>query len=154
LADSLNLASVGIEPTENGKIVVNEADGTIVPNIHAIGDIQQGKLELTPTAIQAGRLLSHRLFGGDTKLMDYTNVPTTVFTPLEYSCCGYSEEQAIEAFGEENIEVYHSFYPPLEWQFLDNRREDNIYAKVICDKNQNEKVIGAHYLGPNAGEVM
>jgi thioredoxin reductase (NADPH) len=86
--------------------------------------------------------------------MDYTNVPTTVFTPLEYSCCGYSEESAIETFDEENVEVYHSFYPPLEWQYRDERREDMIYAKVICDKTRNEQVIGAHYLGPNAGEVM
>lgn len=36
---------------------------------------------------------------------DYVNVPTTVFTPLEYGACGYSEEAAVEKFGEENIEV-------------------------------------------------
>lgn len=36
---------------------------------------------------------------------DYVNVPTTVFTPLEYGACGYSEENAIQKFGEENIEV-------------------------------------------------
>lgn len=36
---------------------------------------------------------------------DYVNVPTTVFTPLEYGACGYSEETAVEKFGEENIEV-------------------------------------------------
>lgn len=33
------------------------------------------------------------------------NVATTVFTPLEYGCIGYSEEAAIEKFGEDNIEV-------------------------------------------------
>ena len=37
--------------------------------------------------------------------MDYTNIATTVFTPLEYGCVGYSEEAAIEQFGEEIIEV-------------------------------------------------
>ena len=36
---------------------------------------------------------------------DYVNVPTTVFTPIEYSCCGYSEEAATEKFGADNIEV-------------------------------------------------
>jgi len=49
---------------------------------------------LTPVAIKAGKLLSERLFGGKTEKMDYFNVPTTVFTPLEYGCCGYSEEDA------------------------------------------------------------
>jgi pyruvate/2-oxoglutarate dehydrogenase complex dihydrolipoamide dehydrogenase (E3) component len=39
LADTINLEAVGITPTANGKIAVNEADGTTVPNIHAIGDI-------------------------------------------------------------------------------------------------------------------
>lgn len=36
---------------------------------------------------------------------DYVNVPTTVFTPLEYGCCGLSEEKALEMYGPENIEV-------------------------------------------------
>jgi thioredoxin reductase (NADPH) len=39
--------------------------------------------------------------------MDYYAVPTTVFTPLEYGCIGYSEEEAIEKFGPENIEVIY-----------------------------------------------
>jgi thioredoxin reductase (NADPH) len=37
--------------------------------------------------------------------MDYYNVPTTVFTPIEYGAIGYSEEDAISKFGEDNIEV-------------------------------------------------
>lgn len=36
---------------------------------------------------------------------DYINVPTTVFTPLEYGCIGYSEEDAIKKFGEDKLEV-------------------------------------------------
>lgn len=36
---------------------------------------------------------------------DYINVPTTVFTPMEYGACGLSEERAIGLYGQENIEV-------------------------------------------------
>lgn len=36
---------------------------------------------------------------------DYVNIPTTVFTPLEYGCCGLSEERAIEVHKKENLEV-------------------------------------------------
>lgn len=36
---------------------------------------------------------------------DYKKVATTVFTPLEYGAIGYSEEDAIKEFGEDNIEV-------------------------------------------------
>lgn len=39
---------------------------------------------------------------------DYVNVPTTVFTPLEYGCCGLAEEKAVELYGQDNIEVSHS----------------------------------------------
>jgi pyruvate/2-oxoglutarate dehydrogenase complex dihydrolipoamide dehydrogenase (E3) component len=49
---------------------------------------------LTPTAIKAGMLLSKRLFSNGVEKMDYVNVPTTVFTPLEYGCCGYAEVDA------------------------------------------------------------
>lgn len=40
-----------------------------VPNIYGIGDILDGKLELTPVAIQAGRLLAQRLYGGSNELV-------------------------------------------------------------------------------------
>ena len=47
--------------------------------------------------------------------MDYALVPTTVYTPLEYGARGLPEEVAIETYGEANIEVFHSYYKPLEW---------------------------------------
>ena len=37
---------------------------------------------------------------------DYSNIPLVLFTPLEYSACGLSEERANATFGEANIEVY------------------------------------------------
>ena len=87
---NLGLETVGIKTASNGKIYPAEDDRTNIENIYSIGDVCHGRLELTPTAIMAGRLLSARLFNGATKLMSYKYVPTTVFTPLEYGCCGYS----------------------------------------------------------------
>lgn len=78
---------------------------TNIPHIYAIGDVQEGKLELTPLAIQAGRCLARRLFAGDKVNCDYINVPTTVFTPLEYGCIGLAEEDAQLIFGKDKIEV-------------------------------------------------
>lgn len=90
----INLPAAGVECEKNGKFKVNDVEQTNVPHIYAIGDVIYGQLELTPVAIKAGMLLSRRLFGGGTEKMDYLNVPTTVFTPLEYGCCGYDEEAA------------------------------------------------------------
>ncbi|NXA16946.1 TRXR1 reductase, partial [Ibidorhyncha struthersii] len=149
----IGLDKVGVKINEKtGKIPVNDEEQTNVPYIYAVGDILQDKLELTPVAIQAGRLLVQRLYAGATSKCDYVNVPTTVFTPLEYGACGYSEETAVEKFGEENIEVYHSHFWPLEWT-VPSRDNNKCYAKIICNIQDNERVIGFHVLGPNAGEV-
>ncbi|KAM9293230.1 thioredoxin reductase 1, cytoplasmic isoform 4-T6 [Morus bassanus] len=149
----IGLDKVGVKINEKtGKIPVNDEEQTNVPYIYAIGDILQDKLELTPVAIQAGRLLVRRLYAGATSKCDYVNVPTTVFTPLEYGACGYSEETAVEKFGEENIEVYHSHFWPLEWT-VPSRDNNKCYAKIICNIQDNERIIGFHVLGPNAGEI-
>jgi pyruvate/2-oxoglutarate dehydrogenase complex dihydrolipoamide dehydrogenase (E3) component len=86
--------------------------------------------------------------------MDYVNICTTVFTPLEYALVGLSEDDAIAQFGEEKIEVYHREFVPLEWSLSMNRIHSTAFCKAIVDKSRNEKVLGIHYCGPNAGEVM
>ncbi|XP_066465680.1 thioredoxin reductase 2, mitochondrial isoform X2 [Tiliqua scincoides] len=136
-----------------GKIVVDAGEATSVPHIYAIGDITEGRPELTPTAIAAGKLLAQRLFGQSTELMDYDNVPTTVFTPLEYSCVGLSEEEAISRFGPDNVEVYHAFYKPLEFTVAD-RSAPQCYTKMVCLREKEQRILGLHFIGPNAGEVI
>jgi thioredoxin reductase (NADPH) len=86
--------------------------------------------------------------------MDYVNICTTVFTPIEYACVGLSEDNAIEKYGAENIDVYHSEFMPLEWSLSHSRQGRNAYTKVIVDKMPEKNVLGIHFVGPNAGEVM
>lgn len=116
VTSDLNLENVGLKAEKNGKFKTDKYQRTNVENIYAIGDVIHGKLELTPTAIQTGKLLAKRLFAGATQLMDFNDVPTTVFTPLEYGACGYTEEDALEEFGK-FIKVYHTLFQPLEWQY-------------------------------------
>uniref|UniRef100_A0A672ZDE8 thioredoxin-disulfide reductase (NADPH) n=1 Tax=Sphaeramia orbicularis TaxID=375764 RepID=A0A672ZDE8_9TELE len=151
--DKIGLDKTGVKVNpKNGKIPVNDEEQTNIPHIYAIGDILEGKWELTPVAIQAGKLLARRLYGGSTVKCDYINVPTTVFTPMEYGSCGLSEERAIELYGQDNIEIYHSLFWPLEYT-VPGRDNNRCYAKILCNKLDNDRVIGFHYLGPNAGEV-
>ena len=86
--------------------------------------------------------------------MDYVNICTTVFTPIEYACVGLSEDAAIEKYGAENINVYHSEFMPLEWSLSHSRQGRNAYTKVIVDNMPEKNVLGIHFVGPNAGEVM
>ncbi|ROT75942.1 hypothetical protein C7M84_005499 [Penaeus vannamei] len=148
----IGLENTNISLAKSGKIIVNKEEQSSVPHIYAVGDVIEGGLELTPVAIQAGKLLARRLFANGKMLTDYGNVPTTVFTPLEYGCCGLSEEAAIAKYGEDDIEVYHTNYQPLEFTVA-HRPENDCYAKLVCVKSQDEKVVGFHVLGPNAGEI-
>uniref|UniRef100_A0A5K3F8L2 thioredoxin-disulfide reductase (NADPH) n=1 Tax=Mesocestoides corti TaxID=53468 RepID=A0A5K3F8L2_MESCO len=149
---SIGLQNVGVETDKNGRVIVDSEERTNISNIFAIGDVNNIGFQLTPVAIAAGKNLARRLYTADDCLTDYTNVPTTVFTPLEYGCIGLSEEAAIEKFGTKNIEVFHSHFHPLEWT-IPHRQENTCYAKLIINKADDNRVVGFHVLGPNAGEV-
>jgi thioredoxin reductase (NADPH) len=83
-----------VKTDNSGKIICTPDDRTSTENIFAIGDVVVGRPELTPVAIKCGQLLAERLYKGPGTLMNYEFIATTVFTPLEYGCVGYSEEDA------------------------------------------------------------
>ncbi|XP_061197566.1 thioredoxin reductase 2, mitochondrial-like [Saccostrea echinata] len=151
---NLNLEGIGVKIDQETQKVIGDHgedhERTSVPNIYAIGDILHKRPELTPVAIKAGQLLAERLFGGSQVQMNYDLVPTTVFTPLEYGVVGISEEEAISRHGDENIEVFHAFYTPLEF-VVPQRNSSQCYIKAVCF---GDSVLGLHLIGPNAGEVI
>jgi glutathione reductase (NADPH) len=73
-----------------------------VPGIYAIGDVID-KMNLTPVAIRAGRILSDRLFGNMPHLkMSYDNIATVIFSHPPIASVGITEDDAKAQFGEEN----------------------------------------------------
>lgn len=110
-------------------------------------------MELTPIAIHSARRLIKRIFGLSKELTDYINVPTTIFTPIEYGCIGLSEEAAISKYGKSNVSVYAKSFLPLQF-ILPHQDPDACFAKLICVKNLKELVVGLHYFGPDAAEVV
>lgn len=171
----LNLNKAGVKINDSNQKIVgghkDEFEKTSVDHIYAVGDCLDKVPELTPIAQKSGQNLAKRLYLRINQKenskefsfykMDYKDFPTTVFTPIEYSCCGYSEEQAIQEFGKENIQVYHSRFTPLEQTLImRNHPADGEslkmkgYAKIVCNIKDNERIVGIHYTGPNAGEVM
>lgn len=153
LTRELHLDKTGVKVAGDGEKIDAANEQTNVAHIFAVGDVLYKKPELTPVAIHAGKLLARRLFGGSNLEMDYDNVATTVFSPLEYGAVGLSEETAVARFGADEIEVYHGYYKPTEF-FIPQKNISHCYLKVISKRNGDQKVLGMHFVGPNAGEVI
>lgn len=151
LLPELDICNTNVNVTD-GKIDA-VCEQTNVPHIFAVGDVLYRKPELTPVAIHAGKLLARRLFNGAKQQMDYDNVATTIFTPMEYGCVGLSEEQAIKRHGADNVEVYHAYYKPTEF-FIPQKPVVHCYLKVVALLEGDQKIIGMHFIGPQAGEVI
>lgn len=150
----IHLDKSGVEVVKDSdKIDVNEASQTNVEHIYAVGDILYKKPELTPVAINAGRIIARRIMNGSDEVMDYADVATTIFSPLEYGCVGLSEEDAVARFGEDNVEIYHAFYKPTEF-FVPQKSVRYCYLKAVALREGDQKVVGLHFVGPAAGEVI
>jgi thioredoxin/glutathione reductase (selenoprotein) len=152
----------------SGKINVDrEMAVSGLEGVFAIGDIVEGRPELTPVAIKDGEFLTRRLFGGRKDYLEKPEyIPTTVFTPIEYGSIGFSEGESIRRFGAENIESYLFEWQTLEKSAvhrakLEHLRENEAdfeqsghnFCKLVVRKDNDEEVVGFHYVGPHAGEV-
>lgn len=153
LTQDLKLDNAGVQVVPETFKIAADNEETNVSNIYAVGDVLHKRPELTPVAIHAGKLLAKRLYGNSLEKMDYTNVATTVFSPLEYGCVGLGEEDAIKAYGENNIEIYHAFYKPTEF-FIPQKNMTHCYVKVVALRGDDQRILGMHFIGPHAGEVI
>lgn len=149
----LHANKIGLALAPNGKIIAKE-EATNVPGVYAIGDAIHGIPELTPVAIQQGKYLAQRLFGKEPQRyhMQWNFIPTTVFTPLEYGAVGLSEEDAVKQHGADNIDVWISYFTPLEWT-VPHRPENKCFAKLVVNLADKGRVLGFHVLGDHAGEI-
>uniref|UniRef100_A0A183INJ2 Thioredoxin-disulfide reductase n=1 Tax=Soboliphyme baturini TaxID=241478 RepID=A0A183INJ2_9BILA len=138
IVDEYNTVSTVVGVLSCSIVCYSNEQSVSAPHVYAIGDTLDGRPELTPVAIHAGRLL----------------VPTTVFTPLEYGACGMPEEVAIDKYGKDSVQVYHSLFFPVEYSIADRKDSDHCYAKVVCHKDDDDRILGMHVIGPNAGEIM
>ena len=149
--DGLELEKAGVTLNQRGFIQVDEYQNTVVDGIYALGDVT-GEKELTPVAIKAGRTLSERLFNGKTSAkMDYTTIPTVVFSHPAIGTVGLTEDQAIKEYGQDNIKVYKSSFASMYSAVTSHRQESRF--KLIT-AGADEKVVGLHGLGYGVDEMI
>lgn len=145
------LEKTGVELTKGGFIKTDAYENTSVDGIYALGDVN-GKLELTPVAVKAGRQLSERLFNNKPNAkMDYKDVATVIFSHPAIGSIGYSEEKATEVFGADKIKVYRSTFTPM-YTALGNHRQPSKMKLVTL--GEDEKIIGLHGIGYGVDEMV
>ncbi|GMR16699.1 MAG: glutathione-disulfide reductase [Gammaproteobacteria bacterium] len=149
----LNLDAAGINSTEQGYIPVDEFQCTNVDGVYAVGDVI-GEAQLTPVAINAARRLSDRLFNNmpDRKL-DYTNIPTVMFSHPPIGTMGLTEEQARKEHGDA-VKIYQTSFTAMYHAIGDQvEHKQQTAMKLIC-VGANEKVVGLHIIGKGADEML
>lgn len=150
-SQGLVLQNAGVDTDGLGYIKVDEWQNTSVQGIYALGDIT-GQAELTPVAVKAGRLLSERLFNQQHQArMDYTHIPTVVFSHPPIGTIGLTEQQAREQYGDEQIRVYASSFAAMYTAVTQHRQQTNM--KLICAGEQ-QQVVGLHGIGYGMDEIL
>ncbi len=144
----LGLEAAGVKVAADGAVVVDNHSKSSVDSIHAIGDVTN-RLNLTPVATSEGMALAKTLFGGQPTPVDHDNVPTTVFANPNLGTVGLSEETARARYGK--VDIYRTAFRSLKHTM--GASEEKIFMKLVVDA-ASQRVVGAHMLGPDAGEII
>jgi glutathione reductase (NADPH) len=144
----IGLEQCGVELDEKSAICVDRYSRTSVPSIYAIGDCTN-RMNLTPVAIAEARAFFETVFRDKPTAMDYSDVPTAVFSQPNIGTVGLTETEARSRFPA--IDIYRSTFRPLK-HTLSGRDEQTI-MKLVVD-SATDRVVGCHMLGPDAGEII
>lgn len=149
--DNLNLEAAGVALDDRGYVKVDKFQNTNVAGIYAVGD-NTGAVELTPVAVAAGRRLSERLFNNKpNEHLDYSNIPTVVFSHPPIGTVGLTEPQAREKYGDEEVKVYKSSFTAMYTAVTQHRQPCRM--KLVC-VGPEEKVVGVHGIGFGVDEML
>jgi glutathione reductase (NADPH) len=144
----LGLEAAGVKLDADGAVVVDAYSKSSLDSIHAIGDVAN-RINLTPVATAEGMALARTLFRGEPTPVDHENVPTAVFADPNLATVGLSEERARERFGK--VDVYKASFRALKHTL--GAHEERTFMKLVVDA-ASQRVLGAHMIGPDAGEVI
>jgi dihydrolipoamide dehydrogenase len=145
-ADGLGLEAAGVKKTERGQIATDQGK-TSVEGIWAIGDVTEGPM-LAHKAEDEGMAVAERI-AGQAGHVNYGVIPGVIYTTPEVASVGKTEEE---------LKDEGRAYKVGKFSFMGNGRAKAMHAgegfvKILADK-ETDRILGAHILGPNAGELI
>ena len=144
----LGLERAGVKLAADGAVIVDQYSRSSIESIYAIGDVTN-RINLTPVATAEAMWLAKTLFGGKPTPVDHDNVPTAVFANPNLATVGLSELQARERYGE--VDIYKTYFRPLKLTLTE--KKERVFMKLVVER-ASQRVVGAHMIGPDAGEII
>jgi glutathione reductase (NADPH) len=142
------LEAVGVELDSAGAVKVNADYQTNVPSIYALGDVTN-RVNLTPVALAEAMALVNKLYGDQSRSVDYDNIPTAVFCQPNIGTVGLTEEQARRKYP--NIDIYKTRFTPMR-NTLSGIDEKTLIKMIVV--RSTDRVVGIHMAGPDAPEII
>jgi dihydrolipoamide dehydrogenase len=145
--EGLNLKKASVKSDSQGRIQVDNKFQTSVKNIYAIGDVI-GDPMLAHKAEEEGIAVAE-IIAGQSGQVNYNMIPVVVYTSPEVASVGKTEQQLIE----KNIKYKIGKFP-----FMANPRakvinETEGFVKILAEE-KTDKILGAHIIGPHAGDMI
>ncbi|WP_207004615.1 glutathione-disulfide reductase [Trinickia mobilis] len=145
---ALGLEKAGVRLAESGAVLVDAYSRTSVNSIFAVGDVTD-RVALTPVAIQEGHAFADTMFGNNPRAVLHSNVPSAVFSRPNAASVGLTEAEA--SSGGRAIDVYRTQFKPMRATL--SGRDEQILMKIVVDA-KTDRMLGAHMVGDNAGEII
>ena len=144
----LGLERAGVALGGRGEVIVDADSRSTCPSIYAVGDVTN-RFNLTPAAIREGHAFADAVFGGQSRPIDLSLVPTAVFTTPEVGTVGLTETEARERHPA--VDVYKSRFLSLSASVSGSRQRTLV--KTVVD-GDTRRLLGVHLFADAAAEMI
>jgi glutathione reductase (NADPH) len=146
--DGLGCGAAGVKLNDKGAVVVDADSRSSADSIFAVGDVTD-RVQLTPVAIREGQAFADTFFGDKPTRVDYSCIPSAVFSHPPLAGVGMTEGQARNSLG--SVRTYTSDFRAMK-NVLAGRDERSLY-KLVVDEH-SDQIVGVHMIGPDAPEIL
>ena len=143
----IGLVEAGVNLNAKGAVAVDEWNRSSVENIFAVGDVTD-RANLTPVAINEGRVFAETFFNKNPMTLDYTNIASAVFSQPPVAVVGLTEAEARKSH---SVRLFISRFRPMKHTL--SGREERTMMKLVVDK-ATDRVLGCHMVGEDAPEII
>ena len=147
--DRMNLAAAGVDMHDNGRIVVDDYGRTTADGVWALGDVSSPHM-LKHVANAELRAVRHNILNpSDMVPMPHEHVPSAVFTYPQLATVGMTEAEARDAGFDVTTKIQNYGDVAYGWALED----EGSVVKLVADK-KTARLLGAHYMGPQASSLI